>query len=733
MSEPVFQFEEFELHCGRFQLLRRGRPLRVEPKPLELLILLVSQKGHLVSRKEIVERLWESDVFVDTDHSINTAIRKLRHLLRDDSETPRFIETVTGMGYRFVAPVLEKPEGSAEGPTKGPAEANEELSAAPWESQESPIEPHGAYEAGRTRTPSLATESRARLYIGITTLILLLAAGSGAWYFARPSPSLRIASYSRITHDGGHKAPVGTDGTRLYFSRDVGDLIGEVSVDGGEARSIHVDLPQAGFSGNFWVDGSALLVGSSTGSEFTLWKWQEPNGALKRIAGHELLNETQAIAPSPNGQSIVLITVKGDLIMMDGVGSGVHRFLSPPKEMSEPDGEDVTWSPDGKRLRFTWNHRFWEVASDGSGLRPVLPKWRPGTWECCGQWTSDGSSFVFTAPDNTSSNMPSPYGQLWAVDERSTVFKKREENPVQLTTGPMWWRRPVANKRTRSLFAEGVVFRGELVRYDAGAGKLQPFLHGISAEYVEYSPDGNAIVYVTFPEGILWRANRDGSNPVQLTSPPVYPINPHWSPEGSRILYFTKGYGEPRRAYTVSVQGGESAQISSVNPSTNMLNPTWSPDGRRIVYSTGGEENSPNEHVEVLDLATHLATKVKGSEGMWSPRWSPDGRYIAALDPTWSVMVFDFESQKWTTLAKGFCGYPNWSRDSRSIYYFRYTQPGIFRVHVNGGEPEKAFDLPSLSYTGAIGRWFGIDPDGMPMTLTDAGSDEIYLLKLSKE
>jgi len=119
VSEPVFQFEEFELHCGRFQLLRKGRPLRVEPKPLELLILLVSQKGHLVSRREIVEKLWERDVFVDTDHSINTAIRKLRHLLRDDSETPKYIETVTGMGYRFVAhtTVIEPPVTAAREPS----------------------------------------------------------------------------------------------------------------------------------------------------------------------------------------------------------------------------------------------------------------------------------------------------------------------------------------------------------------------------------------------------------------------------------------------------------------------------------------------------------------------------------------------------------------------------------------------------------------------------------------
>jgi len=735
VSEPVFQFEDFELHCGRFQLLRKGRPLRVEPKPLELLIMLVSQKGRLVSRREIVERLWESDVFVDTDHSINTAIRKLRHLLRDDSETPKYIETVTGMGYRFVAPVLNKPEtdrGEIENKAEARAEANEQPPAAPREVQALPVEPLRAFEPGQFSTPSLAAKSHLRLYIGIATAILLLVLGSGAWYFARPLPSPRIATYTRITHDGGHKLPIGTDGTRLYFSRDVGDPIGEVSVDGGESGSIHVDLPQAGL-GLVWSDGSALLVGSSTGSEFNLWKLQVPGGALKRIAGHDLLNETQDVAASPNGQSIVLITVKGDLIMMDADGSHVHRFLSPPKGMSEPDGEDVIWSPDGKKLRFTWNHRFWEVASNGSGLQPVLPNWRPGTWECCGQWTSDGSSFVFVAPDNTATNMPLQYGQLWALDERSTVFKKREANPVQLTSEPMRWMNPVPNKRAEDIFAEGVVFRGELVRYDSGAAELRPFLHGISAEYLEYSPDGNAMVYVTFPEGILWRANRDGSNPVQLTSPPVYPINPHWSPDGSRILYFTMGFGEARHAYTVPAQGGESVQIVSVNHPTDILDPTWSPNGRNIAYATAGGENSPIDDVEILDLATHLATKLNGSEGMWSPRWSPDGRYIAALDSTESLAVFDFESQKWKTLAKGYCGYPIWSRDSRSIYYIRTAEPGIFRVHVNGGAPEKDFDLPPLSHTGALGGWFGMDPDGMPIMLRDAGSDEIYMLTLSKE
>src|SRR5262249_43674199 len=79
------------------------RPIKLERIPMELLILLATKDGHLVTRDEIIERLWGKDVFVDTEHGINTAIRKIRLALKDDPEKPRFVQTVTGKGYRFVA------------------------------------------------------------------------------------------------------------------------------------------------------------------------------------------------------------------------------------------------------------------------------------------------------------------------------------------------------------------------------------------------------------------------------------------------------------------------------------------------------------------------------------------------------------------------------------------------------------------------------------------------------
>jgi len=103
VSASLIQFDEFALDCDRYELLRSGRRVKLEKIPMELLILLATKDGHLVTRDEIIDRLWGKDVFVDSEHGINTAIRKIRLALRDDPDKPRFVQTVTGKGYRFIA------------------------------------------------------------------------------------------------------------------------------------------------------------------------------------------------------------------------------------------------------------------------------------------------------------------------------------------------------------------------------------------------------------------------------------------------------------------------------------------------------------------------------------------------------------------------------------------------------------------------------------------------------
>ena len=97
--------DDLELDRVAYELRRSGRALKLERVPMEILLLLIERKGQLVSREDIIERIWGKDVFLDTDSSINSAIRKIRQVLKDDPEKPTFIQTVTGKGYRFISPL----------------------------------------------------------------------------------------------------------------------------------------------------------------------------------------------------------------------------------------------------------------------------------------------------------------------------------------------------------------------------------------------------------------------------------------------------------------------------------------------------------------------------------------------------------------------------------------------------------------------------------------------------
>ena len=100
--------EDFELDLRAYELRCSGRSLKIERIPMEILFLLVEHRGRVVTREQIVERIWGSSVFLDTDNSINGAIRKIRQVLKDNPEQPRFVHTITGKGYRFIAPVVEQ-------------------------------------------------------------------------------------------------------------------------------------------------------------------------------------------------------------------------------------------------------------------------------------------------------------------------------------------------------------------------------------------------------------------------------------------------------------------------------------------------------------------------------------------------------------------------------------------------------------------------------------------------
>src|SRR5258707_15508619 len=108
LSPKLVRFGIYQVDLRTSELWKQGRKIKLQEQPCRILAILLEQRGEVVTREDLRKRLWSDDTFVDFDHSLNTAIMRLREALSDSSENPRFIETLPRRGYRFVAPVEEK-------------------------------------------------------------------------------------------------------------------------------------------------------------------------------------------------------------------------------------------------------------------------------------------------------------------------------------------------------------------------------------------------------------------------------------------------------------------------------------------------------------------------------------------------------------------------------------------------------------------------------------------------
>ena len=223
---------------------------------------------------------------------------------------------------------------------------------------------------------------------------------------------------------------------------------------------------------------------------------------------------------------------------------------------------------------------------------------------------------------------------------------------------------PLPSRDGKKLFVIGQTYRGELMRYDSKSSQFSPFLEGTSAEYVAFSKDGQWVAYVSYPEGTLWRSKLDGSERLQLTYPPMYPVLPRWSPDAKKIVFFEFALSSDKtaRIYEVSSECGSPRQLIPADP-RHQLDPNWSPDGSKIVY--GGQSGDAASAIRILDIASHQVSNLPDSQGLFSPRWSPNGRYILAFSAdSMKLLLFDFQTQKWTELAKGPMGWPTSTRST---------------------------------------------------------------------
>ncbi|HMH07528.1 MAG TPA: hypothetical protein VK579_12690, partial [Terriglobales bacterium] len=298
--------------------------------------------------------------------------------------------------------------------------------------------------------------------------------------------------------------------------------------------------------------------------------------------------------------------------------------------------------------------------------------------------------------------------------------------------GPVSYFMPAPSADGKQVFVLGSQARGELQRLDEKTGRFEPYLSGESVDGVEFSRDGKWVTYTSYPEGSLWRSKTDGTQRLQLTFPPMRAYLPRWSPDGKRITFGADLPNGLSNNYIVSADGGTPEEIPS--PDKAVGDPNWSPDGNSIVFwSAPAFPVTHTIRVNIVDLRTHAISTVPGSEGIFSPHWSPDGRYLAALaDGGEAVMLFTFKDQKWLELAHIPGAFPNWSRDSRYVYFHSFgMDASIYRVRISDRKLEKVVDLRGIRLTiGDEGTWCGLASDDSPLILRDVGSQEIYALDL---
>jgi eukaryotic-like serine/threonine-protein kinase len=551
--------------------------------------------------------------------------------------------------------------------------------------------------------------------------ILIAATAVLAYVLTRPVVPPRVLRTVQLTNTNRPKSGIVTDGTRLYFIEGQSDLA-QTSVTGGETYPIATSLEDTGFSNVFDIstDGSVLLMNTARGTTRDGHLWAVPvlGGTPRRLGNLE----GHGGAWSPDRKRIAYC--KGnEIFLAKSDGSEPRRLL-----ITAGTASDLRWSPNGLILRFTVNdpqtnnRSIWQASADGGKLRPLLPGWSSMPNECCGHWTPDGRYFVFQASRDGTAN-------LWALREPSGLFQSSHQVVVQLTTGPMNVGDPVPSRDGKKLFAQGWQPRGELVRYDVRTRQFVPYLSGISAMGLDFSRDGEWVAYNDGTDGTMWRSKVDGTQKLQLVSPPMQAYLPRWSPDDKQLAFFGHPPGEPWQIYVVPAEGGAPELI--YRSRTNLADPSWSPDGKSLAFG----ENSLNNQgsaVYVLDLKTRNASKLPGSDGLFSPRWSPDGRYVAAIPlDSLKLMLFDLTTQKWTELAKIFVAYPTWSRDGRYLYFdgILNNQEGYFRLQVSDRKLESIVSLKGFQAAGgAFGNWTGLSPDGSPLFVRDASIQEIYAL-----
>lgn len=724
LRDSVLRFGIFQANLGARELRKHGTRVRLTGQPFEILALLLEQPGKIVTREQLRARLWPADTFVDFEHSLNSAVKKLRAALNDSPENSRYIETIPRHGYRFIAPVAvmdstvlgaSDANGFMQGPTTG---------GSPGTSVKGVGKFAQAIGASKRRRALPILASRLAAPIGVLAILAGI-------YFLRPAvPPARVLRIRQITHLGtveSHQNLV-TDGPRIYFRDKTGGerSLKYVASDGGEGYLLPNSSTELDING-ISPDGSKLLVSSVLlEGDNPIWELPTGGGGRSRVGNIVAIDSEW----SQDGRRLAYMTAEDGIYVANEDGSGARKLTDVPGTPYCP-----RWSPDSTRIRFVVIHSetgpidLWEVSTDGkSTARPLLPGWSNPASEWGGSWSPDGRYYFF-------SSSVDGVRCVWALREKTDWWHRVNGTPIQLTSGPISYSQPRTSRDGKTLFVVGEERRGELLRFDLKSKRLLPFLPRFSADHVSFSKDGQWMAYVQYPEGILWRSKLDGTERLQLSAAPIRAYLPRWSPDGKWIAFAgIAALGEPAKLYRVKADGLTGLE-ELLEKGTEAWSLDWSPDGKSVMFGRASATDAPEAaDLVTLDLKTKRMEALPGSRGLQAPQWSPDGRYLAARSvSSKQLKLYDTQRRQWMDPGVENVDYETWSSDGTYLYFntfLNHEDPSIFRLRIKDRKIERLYTLQNVMLTGVYGLWSGVAPDGSPLILRDAGSRDIYAIDL---
>ena len=679
-SRVTFGLFEVDLQSG--ELWKAGKRIKIQSQPFKVLATLLEHPGEVVTREDLQLRLWGKDTTVDFDHSLGTAINKIREALGDSAENPRFIETLARRGYRFITPV-GYPVASATTQIATSCRKNSTRST---------------IRIARKSSGSARSTPRKQIHaIYIAAAAAALVALGVFLGSSGPRSPLRI---SQITYSGriSPGAPAmeslpatATDGFRIFSSviENGRASLSQVSIANGEAVPLPIPSEIAAPSlGDLSPDGSKLLLRNhlSPESEQPLWVVPVGGGSALRVAN--ILAHDATWMPDGNG----ILYAAGDELFVTYLKDGVSSSIAtvPGRAFW------LRWSPDGLLLRFTiidplaHTMSLWELPAGTHTPRPILSGWSNPASECCGTWTPDGKYFIFQSARDGNED-------LWRLRGKDT------SGPTRITNGPLRYEAPIAARTGHRIFFLGLDTKSELLRYATDKREFIPLNTFLSqANRVNFSRDRQWVAWTDAQGPSLAgpRQRRRGASahsrlhaglprPLVTRRPAARHHGPRAGPSLAALL-------RPRR----TAAAPSPSILKTATPATPTGPPTANPlsSAESPISWAKRADRAPSRYSTSTPTAI---TPVPGSEGLFSPRWSPDGRYIAAISlDQRRLMLYDVAARTWRLLAETSVADPVWSSDSKAIYIHAFmspTQP-IYRVDVPSGQLQQVADLASFRY-----------------------------------